>query len=367
MDTNPSKGSYEIAVVHGDGVGPEVCAAGLRVLNEALGDERKLAFIEYPAGAAHYRDTGDAFPETTFEGCRRADAVFHGAAGLPGVVYPDGTEAGLDFGLKLRFRLDLYANIRPIKLYPGVTSPLRRFAAGSIDYVILRENTEGFYAARGGGNVVRASIASDTSIITREGTERIVRKAFEMARKRHGAPRDGRRRVTVCDKANVLRSYAFFRQVAEEVAGGYPDVELDYALVDAMTVHLVNRPDFYDVIVTENMFGDIISDLGAATVGGMGMSPTAEVGDDHGFFQAAHGSAPDIAGQGIANPLGTILSAALMLSWLGERHGDDALLEAARWLDAAVERVLGEARLLTRDLGGTASTNEVTDAVCKAL
>jgi 3-isopropylmalate dehydrogenase len=179
--------------------------------------------------------------------------------------------------------------------------------------------------------------------------------------------RDGRRRVTVCDKANVLRSYAFFRQVAEEVASGYPDVELDYALVDAMTVHLVNRPDFYDVIVTENMFGDIISDLGAATAGGMGMSPTAELGEHNGFFQAAHGLAPDIAGQGIANPLGTILSGALMLTWLGEKHADEALLEAARRIDAAVEQVLGESRLLTQDLGGTASSAQVTDAVCEAL
>src|SRR5919106_555296 len=155
MDTNRPKGSYEIAVIHGDGVGPEVCAAGLRVLKAALVDERKLAFIEYPAGAGHYQKTGVAFPEETFEGCRRADAIFHGAAGLPGVVHPDGTEAGLDFGLKLRFRLDLYANVRPIRLYAGVTSPLRRFEGGGIDYVILRENTEGFYAARGGGNVVR--------------------------------------------------------------------------------------------------------------------------------------------------------------------------------------------------------------------
>lgn len=361
------KTSYEIAVVQGDGIGPEVCRAGLEVLSAVLPDAGKLRIVEYPAGAGHYQTTGKAFPEETFEGCRKADAIFHGAAGLPGVTYPDGTEAGLDFGLQLRFRLDLYANVRPIKLHPGVTSPLRDVESGGIDYVILRENTEGFYAARGGGNVVRDSIASDTSIITRAGTERIVRKAFELARQRNGAPRDGRKRVTVCDKANVLRSYAFFRRVAQEVAEDYPDVELDFALIDAMTVHLIKRPDFYDVIVTENMFGDIISDLGAGTVGGMGMSPTAELGDDNGFFQAAHGSAPDIAGQGIANPLGTILSGGLMLSWLAERHRDNVLADCARRIEVAVGEVLQVPDLLPGDLGGKATTDRITAAVLERL
>ena len=287
--------------------------------------------------------------------------------GLPGVTHPDGTEAGLDFGLQLRFRLDLYANIRPIKLLPGIVSPLRRFEPGQIDYVILRENTEGLYAARGGGNLLRDEIASDTLIITRKGTERIVRAAFELARKRNGAPRDGRSRVTVCDKANVLRSYAFFRKVATEVAAGYPEIELDFALADAMTAHLINRPDFYDVIVTENMFGDIISDQGAATVGSMGMSPTGEVGERNGFFQAAHGSAPDIAGQGVANPIGTVLAAVLMLDWLGERHGDEVLQGTARRIEGAVGRVLAEGQRLTPDLGGRGTTGEVTRAVIAAL
>ncbi|WP_226579039.1 isocitrate/isopropylmalate dehydrogenase family protein [Acuticoccus sediminis] len=367
MNEMTPKTRYEIAVVHGDGIGPEVCEAGLRTIKAALPDEGKLAFREYPAGARLWQETGVSFPEETFNACRDADAIFHGAAGLPEVTAPDGTEPGLDFGLQLRFRLDLYANIRPIKLHPGVTSALRHFEPGEIDYVILRENTEGFYAARGGGNVVRGEIASDTSIITRKGTERIVRKAFELARSRNGAPRDGRKRVTCCDKANVLRSYAFFRRVAREVAEDYPDVELDFALIDAMTVHLVKRPDFYDVIVTENMFGDIISDLGAATVGGIGMSPTAEVGDDNGFFQAAHGSAPDIAGRGIANPIGTILSGGLMLTWLGERHRDNALIDAGARIDRAVGKVIRDPGLLPGDLGGTATSAAITDAVCEAL
>ncbi|MCE7029467.1 isocitrate/isopropylmalate dehydrogenase family protein [Jiella avicenniae] len=365
MSDGTPKAAYEIAVVRGDGIGPEVCEAGLQALAAALPDPAKLSLKEYPAGAGCYQETGVAFPETTFEACRDADAIFHGAAGIPGVTYRDGTEAGLDFGLQLRFRLDLYANIRPIKLHPGIVSALRHFEPGSIDYVILRENTEGFYAARGGGNVVRGEIASDTSIITRAGTERIVRQAFELARTRNGAPRDGKKRVTVCDKANVLRSYAFFRKVATEVAENYPDVELDFALVDAMTVHLVKRPDFYDVIVTENMFGDIISDLGAATVGGMGMSPTAEIGAQNGFFQAAHGSAPDIAGQGIANPLGTILAGAMMLEWLGKRHRDNVLMDAAARIDRAVGKVIEDPAMLPGDLGGRATSAAITEAVCR--
>ena len=359
--------TYEIAVVLGDGIGPEVCRSAIEVLETALGSKEILTLVEYPAGANHYLETGEAFPESSFEGCKRADAVLHGAAGIPGVTYPDGTEAGLDFGLQLRFRLDLYANIRPIRLLPGIESPLRRFEPGQIDYVILRENTEGLYSARGGGNVVRGEIATDTLVMTRKGIERIVRKAFELARGRNGAPRDGKRRVTVCDKANVLRSYAFFRDVATKVARDYPDIELDFCLVDAMTVHLVHRPDFYDVIVTENMFGDIISDLGAATVGSMGMSPTAEIGDSNGFFQAAHGSAPDIAGQGVANPLGTILAGGLMLRWLGERHGHNALVEANRRIETVVDDLLAKGAMLTPDLGGKATTRAVTDAVCRGL
>ena len=195
----------------------------------------------------------------------------------------------------------------------------------------------------------------------------MVRFAFELARKRAGAPRDGKRRVTAVDKANVLRSYAFFRRVFKEVAARYSDIAPDYAYVDAMTAHQVTRPDFYDVIVTENMFGDIISDLGAATVGSMGMSPAAELGDRHGFFQASHGSAPDIMGQGIANPVGTILAGALMLTWLGERKQDEDLCQTATRIERAVETVLAAGKTLTRDLGGRASSAEMTRAVCEAL
>ena len=354
--------TYEIAVVHGDGIGPEVCQAAMDVVSAAV-EKGTLNYIEYPAGAEHYRKTGDSYPKASYEGCRRADAVLHGAAGVPGIVLPDGTEAGTDFGLMTRFGLDLYANVRPIKLRAGVPSPLRDRRPGDIDYIVVRENTEGLYAARGNGVVLRDELAVDSLVVTRKGVERVVRKAFELSRSRGGAPGDGKRRVTCCDKGNVLRTYAFFRKVFYEVAAEYPDIEAENAMVDAMTVYLIGRPEHYDVIVTENMFGDIISDLAAATVGSMGMSPSAELGDERALFQAAHGSAPDIAGKGIANPYGTILSGALMLGWLGERHTDAALVAACHRIERAVDAVLAKGKVLTPDIGGSAKTREATAAV----
>ncbi len=359
--------SYKLAIVGGDGIGPEVCQAALNVVKTALGVERILDCTEYHAGADCYTRTGVAFPSETLEGCRNADAILHGAAGLPGVVYPDGTEAGQDFTLQLRVALDLYANVRPIKLYEGVTSALRRFEPGQIDYVILRENTEGLYASRGGGVVVGDEAAADTMMITRKGVERIVRFACEVARTRKGAPRDGVRRVTIVDKSNVLRSFAFFRKVADEVMRDYPDIEVDYALTDAMSVYMIERPDTFDVVVCENFVGDLLSDLGAATVGGMGMSAAAEIGDDFGYFQASHGTAPDIAGKGIANPVATILSAAEMLDWLGRRHDDPFMNLAAERIRVATSASLISGEGLAADVGGTANTEQCVAAICKAL
>ncbi|MFH6784641.1 MULTISPECIES: isocitrate/isopropylmalate dehydrogenase family protein [Methylobacterium] len=357
---------YRIATIEGDGIGPEVTQAAMAVLREACG-AGTLAFEMLEGGAGHYAKSGDVLPDDTFAGCRDADAILHGAAGLPGVVYPDGTEVGNDLHLRLRFRLDLYANVRPVKLLPGVLSPLRAFEGGGIDYVIVRENTEGLYASRGAGVLLRDEIASDSLVVTRKGTERVARFAFDLADKRPGAPRDGQRRVTVCDKANILRSYAFFRRVCDEVHAGYTGIAIDYAYADAITVHLLKRPDFYDVIVAENMFGDIISDLGAATVGGMGISPSGEIGDGHALFQGAHGSAPDIAGQNAASPVATILSGAMMLRWLSDRAGDAELGQAADRVEAAVAATLREGRAVPRDLGGSASCTEVTEAVRRAL
>ncbi|MDF3851050.1 isocitrate/isopropylmalate dehydrogenase family protein [Achromobacter denitrificans] len=358
--------TYEIATIDGDGIGPEVCQSAITVLKEACGADL-LAFSSHDGGADHYVKSGHVLPDDTYAACKAADAILHGAAGMPGVTYPDGTEVGNDLHLRLRFRLDLYANVRPIRLYQGVDSPLKHFKPGQIDYVIVRENTEGLYASRGGGIVLRDEVATDTIVVTRKGIERVARFSFDLARQRKGAPRDGKRRVTVCDKANILRTYAFFRGVCDDVAAAYPDVEIDYAYADAITVHMLKRPDFYDVIVAENMFGDIISDLGAATIGGMGLSPSAELGDTHGLFQGAHGSAPDIAGQNAASPLATILSGALMLRWLGDKHGDAALTDSAQRIELAVESVLAQGDHVPRDLGGTASCTDMTQAVCRAL
>jgi 3-isopropylmalate dehydrogenase len=357
--------TYQIATIEGDGIGPEVTQATMAVLNAACGSD-VLSFEMRPGGAGHYALSGEVLPEDTFLACRDMHAILHGAAGLPGIVYPDGTEVGNDLHLRLRFRLDLYANMRPVKLLPGVRSPLRD-TEGGIDYVIIRENTEGLYASRGAGVLLRGEVASDTLVVTRKGTERVARFAFDLARRRNGAPRDAKRRVTVCDKANILRTYAFFRAICDEVATDYPDVEIDYAYADAITVHLVKKPDFYDVIVAENMFGDIISDLGAATAGGMGISPSGEIGDSQALFQGAHGSAPDIAGQNAASPLATILSGSLMLRWLAERHDDAGLAASADRIDRAVETVLVKGEAVPRDLGGQASCTEVTAAVCRAL
>jgi 3-isopropylmalate dehydrogenase len=252
-------------------------------------------------------------------------------------------------------------------LYPGVPGRLRLPEGARIDYVILRENTEGLYASRGAGVRVGGHVATDTLVVTRAGTARICRQAFEVARRRSGAPLDGRRRVTCVDKSNVLKSFAFFREVFDEVATDYPEIETDHVYVDAMGAYLVQSPMRFDVVVTENMFGDILSDLAAATAGGLGMAPSADLGEHAGLFQPSHGTAPDIAGKGIANPLATILSAGLMLDWLARRHGDEAAATAARRVESAVATVLSAGGVLTPDLGGTASTLAVGDAVAAAL
>ena len=359
--------NYTIAVLPGDGIGPEVIRAGLDVVNEAAtrAPGLRLDFAEYEAGAELYRRTGVALPTEVYRACEAADAIYFGAVGHPDIRLPDGTEVHGEVMFKLRFGLDLYAGLRPIRLYAGVESALR--SARAIDYVIVRESVEGLYAARGGGNLLYDEVATDTMIITRKGTERVTEYAFRLAERRRGRPSDGRRMVTCCDKSNVLRSYAFFRRVYDEVALRHSGIGRDYAYVDAMTLWQVLAPEAYDVIVAENMFGDIISDLGAGTIGGMGMAPSGDIGDRHAVFQPSHGTAPTIAGKGIANPLATILSGALMLDWLGERQGDAAAVEAGRRIDRAVEIVLAEGRAKPRDLGGRDSTGAVAEAVCRAL
>ena len=361
--------SYDVALLPGDGIGPEVVREAVRVLErveQASGGEIALNLETYGVGAGAWLQTGEAISAETYAGCGAADALLLGAVGLPDARHPDGREAGSDAMFRLRFGLDLFAGIRPVRLYAGCPSALSDPGAG-IDYVIVRENIEGLYASRYGGSRIEGEVATDTSIITRAGTRRIVEQAFALAAKRSGAPADGVSRVTCIDKSNVLASYAFFRQVASEVAASHPAVVFEAIYVDAAALYLVQRPATFDVLVAENMFGDILSDLGAGTVGGLGLSPSADVGDRHGLFQAAHGSAPNIAGKGSANPIATILSAAMLLDWLGRRKADDAAVRAARWVEDAVAAALANGSALTRDLGGTASTVGAGDAVLRAL
>ena len=351
--------TYDIAVLKGDGIGPEVVDAALTLL--AALDAPLFNFVEYSCGAGCYLDQGDPLPEATVAGCRAADAVLLGAMGLPHVRWPDGTEMRPQ--IDLRIKLDLYAGVRPIYLYAGAHSPLCGLGPGDIDFVILRENVEGLFASMNGGIELRGEVAVDSMVITRSGTERVVRYAFELARQRDRTPM----KVTCVDKANVFKSMAFFRAVYDEVAAEYVDVQRDYAYVDALSMYLVQRPQSYDVMVAENMYGDIISDLAAGLVGGLGMAPSADIGEEAAVFQPSHGTAPDIAGRGLANPVAMVLSAALMLRWLGDRHGDGAAREGADRIEAAVRVVSGDGGVGTPELGGEMSTGELGARLAKAL
>ena len=360
--------TYKIALLPGDGIGPEISSEAVKMLKaveEVFGTPR-FEFETMTASAALFLDTGITMPDSEYETCTKADAMLMGAIGLPHARRADGTEVAGDAIFRLRFGMDLYAGVRPVRLLPNVRSPLHDTSRG-IDYVVVRENVEGLYASRDGGSVLRNEVATDTIVITREGTSKVVDYAFRLAQKRKGRPLDGKSVVTCVDKSNVLTSYAFFRSVFNDVAREYPDIEADYAYVDAMTVYQVQSPQDYDVLVAENMFGDIISDLSSATVGGLGLAPSADVGEKHGLFQPAHGSAPTIAGKGIANPVAMILSAAMMLDWLADQRGDDDARRAAAAVTEAVEQALSQGKELTPDLGGKGTTRGFGNAAVAAL
>jgi 3-isopropylmalate dehydrogenase len=353
-------------VLPGDGVGPEIIREGLKVIRAALDlVSLDVQFTELEIGAARYRRTGTAFGQEDIEKVRKADAVYFGAVGLPDVRLPDGRE--VQSGYIYRQDLDLYANIRPVKLYPGVESPLKKAREKGIDYVIFRENTEGLYTFGRGGFRIGNEAAVNPLIISRKGTERIVRAAFQAARRREGAPEDGVKRVTCVDKSNVVEAYAFFREVFKEVAKEFPDIQNEHYYTDAMTVLMVQRPWHFDIVVTENMFGDILSDLGAGTIGSLGLAPSAEVGDRYGLFQSIHGSAPDIAGKGIVNPIAAILSGAMMFDWLGTKNNDSKAAEVGRRIERAVEAVLAEGKTRTPDLGGENKTAEIGEAIVREM
>jgi 3-isopropylmalate dehydrogenase len=356
--------SYQIAVLPGDGIGTEVMKSAEHVLDavaQRLGV--KLDLTHHKAGAQHYLDSGVALPEATLRACEAADAILFGAMGLPHVRGSDGTE--IIPQLDLRFHFDLYAGVRPIRTFKGLPTPLASPKAVEIDLVLVRESTEGLFYARGRGET-RDDGVYDTMQITRKGTERICEFAFKLAERR--ALQKGRAgHVTNVDKANVFASMAFWRKIFDETAARYPAMACHSAYVDAMALNLVMKPWTYDVLVTENMFGDILSDLIAALVGGMGMAPSADLGDKHGLFQPAHGTAPDIAGQGMANPTAMILSAAMMLDWLADRRGDVRLADGAARINRAVEQVFSTGIVRPFEFGGRSGTADVTTAVAAAL
>jgi tartrate dehydrogenase/decarboxylase / D-malate dehydrogenase len=350
--------THRIAAIGGDGIGPEVVEAGLEVLAALAAREGSfgLEVERFPWGSSYYKRHGRMMPEDGLETLKRFDAIYFGAVGAQDV--PDHITL---WGLRLSIcqGFDQYANVRPTRVLPGIDPPLKLRDAGDIDWVIIRENSEGEYAGQGGRSHrgMPEEVATEVSIFTRAGVARIMRFAFELAAKRP------RKLLTLVTKSNAQRhGMVLWDEIFYEVAKGFPDVRTDKMLVDAATTRMVLKPQSLDVMVATNLHADILSDLAAALSGSLGIAPTANLDPQRRFpsmFEPIHGSAFDIAGKGIANPIGTFWSAAMMLEHLGEHT-------AAARLMSAIEHVT-RARVFTPDLGGSASTGEVTKAVCEAI
>ena len=348
---------HRIAVIPGDGIGREVVPEGIRVL-DAVGARFDLSFLwdEFPWSCAYWAKTGKMMPDDGLDQIRHHDAIFLGAVGFPGV--PDHVSL---WGLLIRIRrgFDQYANVRPVRLMPGVSSPLAGRAPGDIDFIVVRENSEGEYSTLGGRcfEGTDAEFVAQESIFSRRGIDRIMRFAFEIARTRP------KKHLTWATKSNgIFHSMPFWDERAEAIASEYPDVRADKYHVDILTANFVRHPDWFDVVVGSNLFGDILSDLGPACTGTIGIAPSANLNPERKFpslFEPVHGSAPDITGRNIANPIGQIWSGAMMLEHLGHP-------EAAAAVMAAIETVLLEGPR-TPDMGGRASTQEVGQAVAAAL
>jgi len=346
--------SLRLGVLEGDGIGPEIVPAAIAVADAALRKaSTSVEWVPLPVGLAAIRDHGSALPPATVSALEGLDGWVMGPH--DSAAYPAEHRAVLNPSGFLRKHFDLYANIRPARTFRNVPARVPH-----ADLVIVRENTEGFYADRNtfegtGEFMPTADVAITMGVFSRPRIERIAREAFTLARMR-------RRHVTIVHKANVLRATAFFRDICREVAAGIPDVTVDDAHVDAMAAHLVRRPGDFDVIVTENMFGDILSDLAGELTGSLGLAASINASNRVAMAQAAHGSAPDIAGRGIANPSAMMLSVAWLLDWAAERHGDARLRDAGARMAMAVERTLG-LEIFTADLGGHVTTAAFTRAV----
>jgi len=363
-----AQAKIEIALIKGDGIGIDVIDAAMAIIDAALSrvGRIRLHYKEISAGAGYYRDQGIDIEPGGEKAAGEADAIFLGAIGLPTIRYQDGTE--ISPHLRLRERYQLYAGVRPVKAYANAPQPLADPRAGDIDLVILRESSEGlFYSAavHGRSEIVNNDEVRDVLRITRNTTEKLHRFGFELARKRK--QRGGKGLLTCVDKANVFNSMAFFRRIYDEIAPHYPDIQTGYNYVDAQALDLIRKPWEFDVLVSENMFGDILSDLAAGLVGGMGMAACGEIGDEIGMFQPAHGSAPDIIGQDKANPLAAILSGALMLDYLAHKLDRPFLGDAAELIEAAVSRGFSENRIRPVELGGDMGTRAISNEVLSLL
>jgi len=356
---------FHVCTLPGDGIGPEVTSPACNIVRAAVARVGGLSvvFDEKPAGAQHYRDTGDALPAQTMDACRKADAILLAAMGLPHIRYADGTEISPQ--IDLRMELELYAGVRPVKSVPGVPGPLGDPRARDLDFVLVRESTEGLFASKGKGTVVNDACATETLVVTRRNCERLFDFCFKLAEQRKSDGKSGR--LTLVDKANVFSAFAFMRAIFAERSAQYSDIDAGYAYVDATALDMLRKPWTFDVLVTENMFGDILSDLGAGLIGGMGMAPSADIGDTHAVFQPCHGTAPDIAGEGKANPTAMILSAALMLDWLGRTHDNVPARNAARLIEHAVGQAFLRDGLKPTELGGPDGTDQIASAMLRVL
>jgi 3-isopropylmalate dehydrogenase len=362
----PPKQSYYIVALPGDGIGPEVMACALKVLNTA-GELFQIDFRveEIPCGGHYYAEHEIEWPEGSFEKCEAADAVLLGAVGhevegktvftKPGKPYPEPQLAGFAQVILNRQKLGLYANVRPVKLYPGVKHKIHGelkqvWEPGKVDYVVIRENTEDAYT--GETNSIEGGKVTPIRI-TRQATERVARYAFNLARLRAK-----QHKVTCVDKSNIIGAHRFFRDVFREVGTReFPEIKLDYAYVDAFCQWQIRNPEWYDVVVGPNLVGDIVSDNGATTAGGLGLAVGGNIGDEHAMFEPIHGSAPKHAGKDKANPLAAILAMQMMLEWLGTRNTDERLQRAAEKVEAAVASLLSEGKTLTYDLIGEAKAS----------
>jgi len=350
---------YRIALVPGDGIGKEVVPAGRQVLEALAAAESDLVFEfeSFAWGGDYYRAHGAMMPEDGLDALKKCNAILFGSAGDPDI--PDHITL---WGLRLKIcqGLDQYANVRPTRILPGIDAPLKRCRAEDLDWAIVRENTEGEYSGAGGRvhQGFAMEVAAEVSVMTRAGVERIQRYAFRLAQSRP------RKLLTVVTKSNAQRhGMVMWDEIAAEVAKDFPDVRWNKEMVDAMTARMVNRPASIDTVVATNLHADILTDLAAALAGSLGIGATANINPERVYpsmFEPIHGSAFDIMGKGIANPVGTFWTAALMLEHLGEK-------EAARRLMRSIESVTANPKLHTRDLGGTATTADVTEAVCVAI